>query len=266
MLKFFILFLVIISFDVFASQKALIKNEKAIVYADTAGSSVVGFIPLNRLVVVGEKPRGLLRMYPIIVSAKICYIKESDLNFVAHQGVRNDHTIENKIESTPSDFFKKTSIGATYQFFNAGSDWSNLSTRYNGRSSNTNIKNNSFKFIKEFRYVDLGVGVETFSASDGVLKLSEFAFSGEISKLIYQYKSYSFRPSFTYYSTPTSSGIRGVKLSIPLYYRVLSDLDLVAGVGYQSATVSGNSKIVQNYNSDIDLASYSFIFGLHYFF
>ena len=72
-------FLSLLSNYLWASQDAVIKPEKAIVYADSQLTSPIGFIRRGTEVIVGDKLLKNGSLLRIIVSGKIAFIKVNDL-------------------------------------------------------------------------------------------------------------------------------------------------------------------------------------------
>ncbi len=66
--------------QVWAVQEAIVIADKAVIYADRTMSAPVGFVSRGKKVTIGEIPRNKARLYPIIVSGKIAYIRVSDVN------------------------------------------------------------------------------------------------------------------------------------------------------------------------------------------
>lgn len=63
-----------------AAQDAIVIAEKAIIYADQTMTSPVGFILKGRKVTIGEVARNKARIFPIVVSGKIAYIRSIDVS------------------------------------------------------------------------------------------------------------------------------------------------------------------------------------------
>jgi hypothetical protein len=62
-----------------AVQEAIVSTEKAVIYSDTDTSSPIGFISKGKKILVGDAPRNRSRVYPVIVSGQIAYIKVTDV-------------------------------------------------------------------------------------------------------------------------------------------------------------------------------------------
>lgn len=65
---------------VWAAQEAIVIADKAVIYADRTMSAPVGYVQRGKKVMIGEIPRNKARLYPIIVSGKIAYIRVADVN------------------------------------------------------------------------------------------------------------------------------------------------------------------------------------------
>ncbi len=73
------------SFSIFcpktwASQEAVVTADKAMIYSDQQMSSSVGFVKKGKKVKIGDVARNQSRVFPIIVSGKVAYIKSEDVS------------------------------------------------------------------------------------------------------------------------------------------------------------------------------------------
>ncbi len=66
--------------QVWAAQEAIVISDKAVIYADKTMSSPVGYILRGKKVTIGEIPRNKARLYPIIVSGRVAYIRVIDVS------------------------------------------------------------------------------------------------------------------------------------------------------------------------------------------
>jgi hypothetical protein len=66
--------------EVWAAQEAIVIADKALIYSDRTMSAPVGYVVRGRKVTIGEIPRNKARLFPIIVSGKIAYIRAIDVN------------------------------------------------------------------------------------------------------------------------------------------------------------------------------------------
>ncbi|MES2525991.1 MAG: hypothetical protein V4598_02855 [Bdellovibrionota bacterium] len=66
--------------QVWAAQEAIVIADRAVIYADKTMSSPVGYVLRGKRVTIGEIPRNKARLYPIIVSGKIAYIRVTDVS------------------------------------------------------------------------------------------------------------------------------------------------------------------------------------------
>ena len=67
------------SFKGHCAEWAVVRSEKAVVYADAQMSASIGFLSKGRKIRVGEKPKNKGRVVPIIIQKKIAYIKLVDI-------------------------------------------------------------------------------------------------------------------------------------------------------------------------------------------
>ena len=63
-----------------AAQDAIVIVDKAVIYADKTMTSPVGYIQKGKKVTIGEVPRNKARLYPIVVSGKVAYIRVIDVS------------------------------------------------------------------------------------------------------------------------------------------------------------------------------------------
>jgi|GEM_PF-5623784 len=65
----------------FASQEAIVRSEKAIIYSDERCTSPIGFLSLGKKIKIGDIPRNKGRSRSLVINKKIVYIREIDLSF-----------------------------------------------------------------------------------------------------------------------------------------------------------------------------------------
>ncbi len=66
--------------QVWAAQEAIVIADRAVIYADKTMSSPVGYILRGKKVTIGEIPRNKARLYPIVVSGRVAYIRVTDVS------------------------------------------------------------------------------------------------------------------------------------------------------------------------------------------
>ncbi|MGK0367775.1 MAG: hypothetical protein ACI9QD_000914 [Thermoproteota archaeon] len=69
-------------FNVFAYQDAIIKAKKAIIYSDILTTSPLGFVKEGRKVKVSDLARNKGRVFQIVVSGRIAYIKSNEVQLL----------------------------------------------------------------------------------------------------------------------------------------------------------------------------------------
>jgi hypothetical protein len=62
-----------------ASQDAIVVNDRAIIYSDKEMTSPIGFVQRGKKLKVGDIPRNKAQVYPVVVSGKIAYIRVLDV-------------------------------------------------------------------------------------------------------------------------------------------------------------------------------------------
>jgi hypothetical protein len=74
--------------DLWASQRAIVITDKAVIYADETMTSPIGYLSKGKSFLMGEIPRNKAQVYPIIVSGKVAYIRAIDVStdFNLNQG------------------------------------------------------------------------------------------------------------------------------------------------------------------------------------
>lgn len=63
-----------------AAQDALVIANRAVIYSDVEMTSPVGYVAKGKKIRVGEVPRNMAQVYPIIVSGKVAYIRLKDIS------------------------------------------------------------------------------------------------------------------------------------------------------------------------------------------
>lgn len=65
--------------QLWAAQEAMVLVDKALIYSDQQTTSPVGYVTRGKKILVGDIARNKGRVYPIVVSGKIAYIKVLDV-------------------------------------------------------------------------------------------------------------------------------------------------------------------------------------------
>lgn len=74
------LFLLINCHELLAAQFALVKEERAIVYADIHMTSPVGYLSKGKKILVSDKSKNKGQVYALIVSGRVAYISSADVS------------------------------------------------------------------------------------------------------------------------------------------------------------------------------------------
>ena len=185
MLKFFsgLILLLITVQPVLAAQWAIVKKEKAIIYADLRKTTPLGFVRQGKRVRVGEVGRSKGTLLPIIVSGRVGYIKITDLYLSREMDeIENANKDRNysrfKMEEIHNKETKPQTIRAGFKFFSAGTDWSDINSAISiaqGINATSSSFGSEFNFYYERsitpRFV-LGAGGKRVSLSGSHLDYS----------------------------------------------------------------------------------------------
>ena len=98
-----------------AVQEAIILADRAVIYSDMDTSSPIGFISKGKKILVGDVSRNNAKVYPVIVSGKIAYIKTSDVTTEKESVDSSRLTAERFQKSTSKTSVAKFSI-SYFQF------------------------------------------------------------------------------------------------------------------------------------------------------
>jgi hypothetical protein len=177
----------------FAAQDGVVISEEAIIYADELMTSPVGFVRRGKKVRLGEVARNQERVYPIVVSGRVAFIRAQDVS-TEKQSSDYDAQLAQRFQKNAE---KKSS--SRY-----GLSWFNYPSQIRQEKNNGSLKNNDpvnwqgvslqgSAFIKEYlefemlfnlmnakegqelyRVVELGtgLGVRLIDKGPFVLKLS----------------------------------------------------------------------------------------------
>ncbi len=76
----FVIFgLILLSSPVLALKKAMVKSERALIYADEELTAPLGFVKRGKEVTISENTTRSGKLYRIIVSGRIAFIQNKDL-------------------------------------------------------------------------------------------------------------------------------------------------------------------------------------------
>ena len=73
------LFLLLIALEIKASQSAIVRSTRAVVYADIYMKSPIGYLSRGKKIIVGEKKRLNDKVIPTIIDRKVVWMKVDDL-------------------------------------------------------------------------------------------------------------------------------------------------------------------------------------------
>lgn len=120
-MKFAIFILVFfVSLSAFAARNAIVVSEKAVIWADIARTTPLGYASRGKILRVGEIQRDKNQVLPVIVSGRLAYISVEDISFADEDRKR---AVESAQESrfqksidVKSEKSKRLSVGATQAF------------------------------------------------------------------------------------------------------------------------------------------------------
>ena len=119
-MKLLLLALVLVSFPVLAARNAVVVSEKAVIWADVARTTPLGYASRGKMLRVGEVQRDKNQVLPVLISGKVAYISVEDISFGENDRKR---AIESAQESrfvknidTKSEFSRRFSLGGTQAF------------------------------------------------------------------------------------------------------------------------------------------------------
>lgn len=81
----------------YASQRAMVTVEKAVIYSDKYMSAPIGYIKKGKVVNIGEIPRNKSQVYPIVVSGKVGYIRAQDVE-IAFDSMENGNLTSERFQ------------------------------------------------------------------------------------------------------------------------------------------------------------------------
>ncbi len=119
-MKFFALLILLTSFSVFAARNAIVVSEKAVIWADVARTTPLGYAPRGKVLRVGEVQRDKNQVLPVLISGKVAYISVEDISFSENDRKRAiESAQESRFEKNidvKSEISKRLSIGGTQSF------------------------------------------------------------------------------------------------------------------------------------------------------
>ncbi len=120
MIKIFALIILISSFSALAARNAIVVSEKAVIWADVARTTPLGYAPRGKMLRVGEVQRDKNQVLPVLISGKVAYISVEDISFADDERKR---AVESAQESrfvknidVKSEISKRLSLGGTQSF------------------------------------------------------------------------------------------------------------------------------------------------------
>lgn len=215
-----------------AAQDGIVIVDRAVIYADKTMTSPVGYILKGKRVTIGEVPRNKARVYPIVVSGKVAYIRVIDVNTELESVESNRLVAERFIRAS------QKKIEGSY-----GASIFTYPTQLSINSSPGDLENNSpFVFNgvqvrglaknKASRW-DLGV---VFGYAEGQERIETFRMielGGEFSVRIYSGDRFILRWQNQLLSVPFATYSLGSKARVNGY-------GLSAGTGLNANVILGN--------------------------
>jgi hypothetical protein len=234
--------------EILASQDAVVVAEKAMIYSDQQMSSTVGFVKKGKRIKIGDIARNQSRVFPIIVSGKVAYIKADDVSTDTEDPNAKALVFERYKKQTQLGYKTKYSLSyisyATQISLNKGNpdgledknsfNWMGVSLKgeaYLASLLDLQILVNYLSGTAEneaFRMLEAGVG-----GGFRVVNFSRFKVSADLQILGIPYASYSYTSKFRvngYGFTAGAGGTAvfrigeywGVEGSAGIYYTRLS--------------------------------------------
>lgn len=88
-----------------AAVNAIVVSEKAIIYSDKEMTSPLGYVKRGKKIVIGEIPRNLAQVYPVVVSGKIAYIKVEDVS-TERESMYSERLVAERFQKNTHDIFE----------------------------------------------------------------------------------------------------------------------------------------------------------------
>lgn len=115
---FYLLFLIFFFCPkLWASQDAIVTADRAIIYSDREMTSPIGYIRKGKKISVGEIPRNLAQVYPVVVSGKIAYIRVMDVT-TEKESMDSSRLVAERFKKTTLKV-KRSKFVASYFLFNS---------------------------------------------------------------------------------------------------------------------------------------------------
>lgn len=229
--------------DLLAAQEAIVVVDKAVIFSDIEMKSALGFIRRGKKIAVGDSPRNQGRVYPVIVSGKIGFIRTQDIA-TEKEGIDSDRLVVERFQrSTEEKYTAK--YGLSYFRFpsqislereNGGLrdkdalTWHGLSFKGFFDFKKAWAMEVLFNFMKatqtqeEFRALELGLGASYLVFETEKMRIR---LTGQL--LGVPYSSYSFEEDFRINGYGFSMGS-----TLNLFYRLSArwELESYAGLYY----------------------------------
>jgi hypothetical protein len=267
-----LIFLILSSFPVFGAQRAVVRNEKAIIYAEIERVTPIGYVIKGKSITVGDIPRGPYRMLPIVVSGRLCHIQEADL-FINEYDQKNKRKSPPALTNTTSTdsgndqvqiFSKSRSVEVSYQKFSAGNEWNQNYKDTFGVEANPSVSNLSGRyFIKNFSGFNAGLGLDLYSLSQEKASASILGLGIEINRIVWENNLFVIKPSLSLISSINFKNY-GYRFNFPFGYHLSRNFDVKAGFGYQSMALTGMD--IGGVSRDIKWSGLNLLASLEYYF
>jgi len=202
-----------------AAQDAIVIAEKAIIYADKTMTSPVGYIQKGKRVTIGEVPRNKARIYPIIVSGKVAYIRVIDVStemesldtnrLVAERFIRAARPkVEGHYSASFFTFPSQVSLASSPDELD-----NNDPFVWNGFQVKGMVKNraNRWDLGVVFGYAEGKENIETFRMIELGGEFSSRIYSGE--RFIFRWQNQLMGVPFATYSLGSAARVNGYGLS-----------------------------------------------------
>lgn len=98
-----------------AVQEAIVLPDRAVIYSDMDTSSPIGFISKGKKILVGNVSRNNAKVYPVIVSGKIAYIRVSDVT-TEKESVDSSRLTSERFQKSTLSTFKSNFTFSYFQF------------------------------------------------------------------------------------------------------------------------------------------------------
>jgi hypothetical protein len=179
-LQFFFLFCLTFATTAYSAQWAIVTKPKAIIYAHPDLTAPLGYIISGKKIRVGDKPRNLGTVLPVVISGRVAWIKIQDLyleKLVSSGLVKNDSFIRGDVDlSRNKESLENNShLSGLLGFFSPGNDWNNINFLLNDEEGG------SLGFALHGRYHHWPVSAKRFNFAWG---LSYFSLSGNNHALV----------------------------------------------------------------------------------